>query len=140
MQQTQRSTDLRGWGLTILRVVVGIVFIMHGIQKLGGGVAGTAGFLGSLGIPLPQVMAIVLIAVELLGGIALVLGLGTRYVSLLLAVTMLVAMVTVHLENGFYAQNGGVEFTLTLLAATVALALTGSGEAALDKVLVRRRA
>lgn len=138
--QTQRNTDLRGWGLTVLRVVIGIVFLMHGIQKLGGGVGGTAGFLGSLGIPLPEVMAIVLIAVELLGGIALVLGLGTRFVAPLLAVTMLVALVTVHLDKGFFAQNGGYEFTLTLLAATVALALTGSGEAALDKVFTRRRA
>lgn len=138
--QTQRSTDLRGWGLTVLRVVIGIVFIMHGIQKLGGGVAGTAGFFGSLGIPLPQVMAIIVIALELLGGIALVLGLGTRYVAPLLAVTMLVATFTVHLPNGFYAQNGGYEFTLTLLAATVALALAGSGEAALDTMFNRRRA
>ena len=68
-----------GWGVVPLRAVVGVVFVVHGTQKLFGfGLAGTAGFLGSLGIPLPTVAAAVVIAVELLGGLALLLGAGTR--------------------------------------------------------------
>ncbi|HEU4325954.1 MAG TPA: DoxX family protein [Roseiflexaceae bacterium] len=125
-------------GITVLRIVVGIVFAAHGWQKLGGGVEGTAGFFGSLGIPLPQVAAVVVIALELLGGIALILGLGTRYVAALLAFNMLVAMLLVHLSNGFFAGDGGVEFVLTLMAACVTLALTGAGAYALDDLVFRR--
>ncbi|GAB4217179.1 MAG: DoxX family protein [Roseiflexaceae bacterium] len=125
-------------GITVLRIIVGIVFAAHGWQKLGNGVEGTAGFFGSLGVPLPAVAAVVVIALELLGGIALILGLGTRYVAPLLAFTMLVAMLLVHLPNGFFAQQGGVEFVLTLFGASVALALTGSGAYALDDLVFRR--
>ncbi len=125
-------------GITVLRVVVGIVFAAHGWQKLTGfGLEGTAGFFGSLGVPLPQVAAVVVIALELLGGIALILGLGTRYVAPLLAFNMLVAMLLVHLPAGFFLPEG-VEFVLTLMAASVALALTGSGAYALDDLVFRR--
>ena len=69
-------------GTTLLRLIVGTTFIAHGSQKLFSfGVAGTAGFLGCLGVPMANVMAPVLIATELGGGILLVLGLLTRYVS-----------------------------------------------------------
>jgi putative oxidoreductase len=126
----------REWGLTVLRIVTGIVFFAHGLQKLTEfGVGGFAGFLTSLGIPLPGVFAVIVIAVELLGGLALILGLGTRWVALPLAIDMLVALFTVHLPNGFFAQNNGYELVLILLAASVALALTGSGALALDNLL-----
>lgn len=129
----------REWGLTVLRIVTGIVFFAHGLQKATEfGVGGFAGFLTSLGIPLPGVFAVIVIAVELLGGLALILGLGTRWVAIPLAIDMLVALLTVHLPNGFFAQNNGYELVLTLLAAAVALALTGSGALALDNLLVRR--
>jgi uncharacterized membrane protein YphA (DoxX/SURF4 family) len=89
-----------GWGVLPLRIVVGLVFVVHGAQKLFGfGLAGTAGFLGSLGIPLPTVAAAALIAVELLGGLALLLGAGTRIVAAALAADMLVAILTVHVRG-----------------------------------------
>ncbi|MGH9804640.1 MAG: DoxX family protein [Candidatus Acidiferrales bacterium] len=126
------------WGIALLRVIVGIVFVAHGAQKLFGfGLAGLAGFLGQQGIPLPTVAAAVLIATELGGGLALVLGLLTRWAALPLAFAMLVATLTVHLEGGFFLPQG-YEYTLTLLAATIALALTGPGRPALDALLAQR--
>ncbi len=125
--------NLLNWGLVILRVVVGLVFAMHGFQKLTqSGISGVAGFFGSIGIPAAMLMAAIVIFVELLGGIALIVGVGTRIVALLLAIIMLVAILTVHLANGFYASDGGVEFTLTLLAANLFLALAGAGSMSLD--------
>lgn len=130
-----QNTSLQSWGITILRVVVGVVFLVHGLQKLFGGVEMVSGMLGGIGLPLPQIMAIVLIAVETLGGAALILGLFTRYAGVLLAITMLVALFTVHLANGFFVRDGGYEFVLTLMGASGALALTGSGALALDQLL-----
>jgi putative oxidoreductase len=122
-----------GWGVLPLRLVIGLVFVMHGAQKLFGfGLAGTAGFLGSMGIPLPTVAAAVLIAVELLGGLALVLGAGTRYVAAALAVEMLVALLTVHLRAGFFVPDG-MEFVLTLLAGCLTLVAVGAGPWSVDR-------
>lgn len=124
------------WGITVLRVVVGIVFVAHGAQKaFVFKPSGVTGFMRQLGFPAPPVAAAVLTFVELVGGAALVLGLLTPWAAGLLAVVMLVAMLRVHLKAGFFLPNG-VEFTLTLLAATVALALLGPGPAALQTVLM----
>jgi putative oxidoreductase len=126
-----------GWGVLPLRAVVGLVFVAHGAQKLFGfGLAGTAGFLGGLGIPLPTLAAAVVIAVELVGGFALLLGAGTRIVALLLAGDMLVAMLAVHVHGGFFAPDG-VEFVLTLFGACLTLAGLGAGPWSVDEV--RRR-
>lgn len=130
--------ELARWGPTILRLIVGVVFVAHGWQKLTAfGVDGLAGFLGSIGIPLAGLAAPLLIAVELLGGVALILGLFTRPIGTALAAVMLVAMVSVHLPNGFYIspEGVGIEFTLTLFAASVSLALLGPGAAALEGIL-----
>ena len=128
-----------GWALAIIRIVTGLTFFMHGYQKLTEfGVAGFAGFLTQLGIPGASVAAVVVIAVELLGGLALILGLGTRLVAVPLAIDMLVALLTVHLSAGFFVQNGGYELVLLLLAASVGLILGGSGALALDNLVGRR--
>jgi putative oxidoreductase len=130
----------QGWGVAFLRVVVGIVFLAHGGQKLFVfGMAGTAGFMGQVGIPFPMLAAIVVMAVEFLGGLALVLGLFTRWAAIPLAFDMLVAILVVHLKAGFFLPNG-YEFAFTLLGASLALALLGSGEASVDRILERRRA
>jgi putative oxidoreductase len=128
------------WGIAVLRVIVGVVFLAHGAQKLFAfGLVGLAGFLAQQGFPLPTLAAAVLIATELVGGLALLLGLFTRWAALPLAFAMLVAMLKVHFKAGFFLPNG-FEYTLTLLAATVALALAGSGRLALDAVWARRSA
>ncbi|MBI3695974.1 MAG: DoxX family protein [Acidobacteria bacterium] len=120
------------WGLAILRVIVGIVFLVHGGQKLFVyGFGGVAGFLGTLGIPAPMLSAVVVTSVEFLGGLALVLGLFTRWAALALAVNMLVAILTAHLQAGFFTPKG-YEYALSLLGASVALALTGPGAVAVD--------
>ena len=127
-------------GVAVLRIVTGIIFFAHGWQKMFDmGLAGVGGFFGSIGIPLPEVSAALVIALELVGGLLLILGLGTRWVAIPLAITMLVALFTVHLANGFFASNGGYEFVLTLFGTTVALALTGSGAYALDNQPALRR-
>lgn len=117
---------LRSCGLTLLRVVVGVIFVMHGWQKLSWGFHNVAGFLGSLGIPLPTLAAVLLTLVEFVGGIALILGVLTRYFAALLSIDMLVALVVVHIKNGFFAPKG-VEFPLLLLASNLNLMLSGAG-------------
>src|SRR5438874_12868963 len=95
------------WGLTVLRVIVGIVFLVHGAQKLFVfGFHGVAGMLGGLGIPVPAVSAVILMLVEFLGGIALILGIVTRWSAALIACDMMVAVLVVHLRDGFCNHNG----------------------------------
>ena len=121
-------------------MVVGIVFLMHGGHKLFiWGFGGVAAFLGQLGIPAPILASIIVTLVEFLGGQALFLGLCTRWVAILLAIDMAVAILTVHLPNGFFRPEG-FEYPLTLLAANVSLALLGSGEASVDRFLEKQSA
>ena len=131
-----KSTSLGPCGLAFLRIVVGIIFLAHGWQKITTmGFHGTEGMFAKIGIPVPLVSAAVVILVEFLGGIALILGLATRWASLLLVVDMLGAIYFVHMRNGFFLTHGGYEFALSLLAACVALALGGGGSLALDSLI-----
>ena len=126
------GSGLRSWGLTLLRLVVGVIFLMHGGQKLFMGFHNVAGYLGSVGIPIPTLAAIVLTLVEFMGGIALILGLLTRYVAALLAIDMLVALITVHMKHGFFVSEGGVEFPLLLFIANINLVLAGAGALSIE--------
>lgn len=124
--------DRSAWGTALLRVITGVIFVAHGAQKLFFVTpAATAAFFAQVGIPLPGVAAPLVIAVELGGGLLLLAGLFTRWVSLPLAATMVVAIVTVHLKAGFFLPNG-YEFALLLLASTLTLATHGAGALALD--------
>jgi putative oxidoreductase len=125
------------YGITLLRVVVGLIFVMHGGQKVFVmGIDGVAGFFGSIGIPFAYVSAVLVTVVELLGGALLMAGLFTRFVTPLLAITMVGAIATVHGSKGFFLPEG-YEFALTLLVSSAALFLTGSGALALDSVFGR---
>lgn len=119
-----------GWGITALRVVTGIVFMGHGWPKFQG-LDGTAEFLASKSIPMANAMAPLVASVELIGGAMLVLGLFTRIISALQAFTMLVAVLLVHFSNGMFGQ-GGYQWALLLLAASVCTMLEGGGKASLD--------
>jgi putative oxidoreductase len=121
------------WGITALRVIVGVTFLMHGWEKLVlMGVPATAHFFGDLGVPLPLPAAAGVTGLEVVGGLALIAGLLTRWVAIPLALDMATAIVLVHLPLGFFSGDGGYELVLLLLVSSVALALTGSGAFALD--------
>ncbi|HXZ33065.1 MAG TPA: DoxX family protein [Terriglobales bacterium] len=122
-----KPSGLHACGLAVLRIVVGVIFVMHGWQKLSWGFQHVGEFLGSLHVPLPTVAAVLLTLVEFLGGIFLIIGVLTRYVAALLAVDMLLAIILVHAKNGFFTSNGGVEFPLLLLAANLTLIMSGAG-------------
>ncbi|MBP9817038.1 MAG: DoxX family protein [Candidatus Pacebacteria bacterium] len=122
----------------ILRVSVGLIFAMHGWQKLQGGLGQTAGFLDSLNFPAPEVFAFVLIAAELVGGIMLILGLFTHWVAKILAIVAVVAFATVHATKGFFISGGGYEFILLILAVSVALIFLGPGKFSLDGALKKK--
>jgi putative oxidoreductase len=125
--------SLQGYAPLVLRIVVGLVFALHGLQKLQVmGVSGTAGFLGGLGFPMPEVWAVLLIAAELVGGIFLILGLFNYWNSRILGIVSILALLTVHVSKGFFLANGGYEYILLILAVTVSLMITGPGKWALD--------
>ncbi len=127
-------------GLLLIRLVVGVIFIAHGYVKFAvDGIAATTSFLGSLGVPYPELAAPALIALEVVGGALLVLGLGTRILGGLFAIDMLVAVLLVHLRGGFFVQDGGFEFAMLLGVLGVALALTGPGALSIDSRIGRRR-
>jgi putative oxidoreductase len=124
------SELLRSWGTTLLRVAVGSVFVTHGVSKLFMGFTNVGDFLASVGIPYPAIAAVLLTLVELLGGVAMILGVLTRYVAIMLAFDMAVAILTVHMKNGFFMPNG-VEYPMVLLAANLNFILAGGGAAEL---------
>jgi putative oxidoreductase len=130
---------------TILRVVLGIVFFAHGAQKMlgwfgGYGFSGTMGyFTGSMHIP--AFFAFLAIAAEFFGGLGLIFGLLTRLAAFGIAVNMLVAVVMVHSQFGFFAnwsgtQKGeGVEYHLLVLAMCAFLSIKGAGALSIDRKL-----
>lgn len=116
-------------GSLIVRVVLGAIFLVHGFMKFAGGIENVAGFFKSVG--LPGFLAYAVGTIELVGGILMLLGLGTQVVAALFAIVMVGAIVTVKLGKGFV---GGYEFELALLAMSVHLLLSGSRLYAIDSV------
>lgn len=119
----------------ILRIVLGISFFIHGISKFQGGIENTAGWFGSIG--LPGFLAYAVAIIEVAGGIALVLGLFTRIVSIIFVLLMVGAVVKVKLAAGFLGngQMAGYELDLAFLAMAVSIAITGSKAYALDSFI-----
>ncbi len=123
------------WAPLVLRLAAGVVFLAHGFQKYQMGVAGVSGFLASLGFPAPDLMAALLIGGEIIGGSLLILGLYARTAAMVSVIIATVALLTVHISKGFFIANGGYEFILLLLAASVSVLITGAGRYSLDRKL-----
>lgn len=124
-----------------LRLSAGTIFVAHGAQKLFGsfggyGLEGTGQWMASIGLEPGYLMALAAGSAEFFGGIALLIGLLTRPAALMLALTMLVAILTVHVPNGLFMDNGGYEFGLALLGISVALVFNGGGKLSLDRKLI----
>jgi putative oxidoreductase len=127
-------TTLPNAGLLVLRVVVGVTFLVHGLDKLVD-LSSAEQLFASLGIPAPGLMAPFVAVTETVGGSLLIAGLATPLVSAALAIDMLVALLTAHIGEGFFAAEGGVELPLLLGGATVAIGLAGAGRFSLDASL-----
>lgn len=128
-----------GLGLFVLRVVIGIIFLNHGLGKLlgppfaGTGIGQFEGLLASLHFPAPTALAWAGAFLETLGGLALIIGAGVSVAALLLGIEMVIAVLKVHLSHGFDvfhygdAMARGYEYNLALLGGLAALVLGGPG-------------
>lgn len=132
-----------GFSTLALRIPIGIIFMAHGSQKLFGwfggyGLEGTGQWMASIGLGPGVLMAFLAGSGEFFGGLFILLGLLTRPAATVLSFTMLIAIFSVHFENGLFLANNGYEFGLALLAASVSLVLSGAGKVALDNVLRKK--
>ncbi|MFK0253862.1 DoxX family protein [Streptomyces sp. NPDC090445] len=133
------STPAHDAGLLLLRIVLGLTMAAHGSQKLfgwfgGGGIGGTGKFFTASGYPAGDAMAVVAGLTETLGGLGLAVGLLTPLAGAAVVGTMINA-IAVHGTGSFFAQNGGIEYEILLVAGAAALALTGPGRYAADRML-----
>ncbi len=112
--------------LLLIRVALGIVFIYHGWSKIQD-ISGTMNFFASIGFS-GAFWTYLVAYVEFIGGIAMLLGVRVREVSVLFVATMTVAIYAVHFKNGFNVMVGGYEYPLTLLLASLAMIFAGSGK------------
>ncbi len=131
-------------GLLALRIWVGVVGVYHGAQKLfgafgGPGLDGFAGFLESLSVPMPYANAVAAASAEFFGGLLVAVGVLPRLAAVPFMITMLVAAFMVH-GKAFSAQNGGLEYPMTLAVMLLAIIVAGPGRFTLDRVLFGRGA
>ena len=134
------TTTTTGLDTLPLRLGAGAIFTAHGAQKLFGwfggyGLEGTAGWMTSIGLEPGLLMATMAGSAEFFGGLLLIVGLLVRPAALILSLTMIVAIVTVHLQNGLFLANNGYEFGLALLAVSVGLVFRGAGSFSADRAL-----
>lgn len=139
----QITNSVAGFDTLPIRIGAGVIFAAHGSQKLFGwfggyGLEGTGGWMASIGLEPGVLMAALAGGAEFFGGLALILGLLVRPAAVVLAVTMAVAIVTVHLANGLFMANNGYEFGLSLLVVSVALAIRGAGSLSADQIISAR--
>lgn len=140
MGSKDRQT-LNSLGLLLVRMFLGLGLAAHGFSKFFGesGIAGFAGFLKSLGVPSPNVMAYVSAGTELMGGVLVAIGLFTRPAAAIVAFNMFVAALTAHKSSYFITNDPpGMEYALNLGVVFFALALTGGGRFAVDQSLASR--
>ena len=117
-----------------IRIMIWIAFIIHGVPKIGN-IEGTKGFFASVGIP-PE-LALPLALLEVMGGIALIVGIATRIVSILFIVEMTGAIIMVKASEGFVV-GGGYELDLLLMAIAISLLISGPGKVSIEKDILKR--
>ena len=118
------------WGVAAVRVMAGLLYAVHGYQKFAGGIGGVSAYFTKVAIPIPGVMAPFIATLELVGGVLLILGLGTRVVGALFALEMLVTTLWVKIPSAGWNSS---DLDRILLVACVLLVLAGPGAAALDQ-------
>jgi putative oxidoreductase len=123
---------LFAYGPLPIRILAGITLIIHGLPKLSN-VAGSEVFFGKMGLPPDLAMLIGLL--EVIGGVALIVGILTRIASILFIIEMLGATIVAKLPKGFV---GGYEFDLLLMSISISLILTGPGRASIEWDLIKR--
>ena len=134
---------MHGGGITILRLVLGVVFLAHGLPKLlpvfGGSPAETAAMFEASGLQPALLLVLIVGVIELFGGAAIILGVWTRFAAILLAINMGVAIWKIHLPHGFFLNlslepgvGHGYEFAMVLLGGLVCLLLSGPGAVSID--------
>jgi len=130
----------KDWSMMFLRLVVGFVFVFHGVGKFAGDstIAGFAQGLDSMGVPLPLLNAYLATAAELGGGLMLMLGLGARAATIPIIFTMLVAIGLVHGKNGFSMAESGFEYNLVLIAGALPILRNGAGLFSLDRLIASK--
>jgi putative oxidoreductase len=135
-------TTRAGYGLTVLRVIVGIIFIAHGSQKLFGafggyGLEGTGQYMESIGLTPGYLMALVSGSAEFFGGVAVLIGLLARPAAAVLILLLAVAIFSVHISNGLFMANNGYEFALALLGGSIAVLIEGAGKLSVDRAIAK---
>ena len=125
-------------GALILRVTLGALFLIHGIVKFQGGIENIVGWFDSIG--LPGFMAYGVASLEIIGGIAIIIGLGTRFFSTLFALMMIVATIKVKLAVGLLGngQMAGYELDLAFLAIAIYLAINGSKVLSISQLIFHK--
>ncbi|MES2425573.1 MAG: DoxX family protein [Bacteroidota bacterium] len=146
------NTKYHQYAPLILRLVVGYGFAAHGWAKIIRGPAGLEKLLTQTGIPLPHLSSLILPYIELLGGLAILLGIFTTIIATPLICTMVVAVITIHFKFGFSTVNTigltstgpkfgppGYEINLLYIAGLLSLMLTGAGVFSVDDWLIKRK-
>ena len=135
MENMNKEQNLQAWALYVLRMVIGITFVLHGGQKVmgwfgGPGLAGFVQWMGTLGIP--SWLAYAAAYAEFVGGILLMFGIAAELGALLIMVDMIGAVLVFHgFSHGYFVQNGGFEYPLNLVFLAAAVIIGGPGKGAL---------
>ena len=123
------------WGITVVRISTGLIFVVHGVQKFATGLGGVSAFFAKVGIPAPGVMGPFAATLELVGGVLLIVGLATRWAGLLFAIEMLVTTLWVQIPGRGWTAS---DLDRALLASGLLLVVAGGGRASVDAIWLEK--